>query len=90
MHCGAAEPAGRARVHGTGEELLEEHTVRIPRLALTGLVLAVISLTSGCVVHTRDGGYHDGYREGYYDREHNRWYHQKSWRDCEEHDVHCR
>jgi hypothetical protein len=59
---------------------------------LVGL-MSLLSLTSGCVVAERDGhrdGYHDGYREGYYDREHNRWYHEHSWRDCSDHDEHCR
>jgi hypothetical protein len=55
---------------------------------LVGLV-SLMSLTSACVVSTRDG-YHDGYREGYYDREHNRWYHERKWHDCEERDEHCR
>jgi hypothetical protein len=28
-------------------------------------------------------------REGFYDRDHHRWYHEHQWRDCAEHDVHC-
>jgi 5-formyltetrahydrofolate cyclo-ligase len=55
---------------------------------LVGL-MSLLSLTSGCVVAERDG-HRDGYREGYYDHEHNRWYHEHSWRDCDEHDEHCR
>jgi hypothetical protein len=27
--------------------------------------------------------------EGYYDRDHHRWYHEHQWRDCGEHDEHC-
>lgn len=59
-----------------------------------GLVLAASTLfLSGCVVHERevvhDGGYSQGYKEGYYDREHNRYWSEKAWHDCIEHDVHC-
>jgi hypothetical protein len=62
----------------------------LPRLALTGLLLTLLSLTSACVVSTRDRGYNEGYREGYYDREHHRYWHDRAWRDCIEHDEHCR
>jgi hypothetical protein len=49
--------------------------------ALLGLVLlASALLASGCVVEPR---------EGFYDREHHRWYHEHGWRDCGEHDEHC-
>jgi hypothetical protein len=67
----------------------EEFIMTLPRIALSGILLALLSLTSGCVVHTREG-YNEGYREGYYDREHNRWYHNHEWRDCVERDEHCR
>ncbi|MGH3428158.1 MAG: hypothetical protein ACRDQZ_11435, partial [Mycobacteriales bacterium] len=55
------------------------------RLASSALVLATLVLSlSGCVVKDRevvhhDGGYDQGYKEGYYDREHNRWWHDKAW-----------
>lgn len=62
----------------------------LPRLALTGLLLTLLSLTSACVFSTRDRGYNEGYREGYYDREHHRYWHDRAWRDCVEHDEHCR
>jgi hypothetical protein len=56
---------------------------------LTALVMGL----SGCVVHDRevvhDGGYAQGYKEGYYDREHNRYWHEQAWHDCVEHDEHC-
>ena len=61
-----------------------------------GLILAVsLLLLSGCVVHERehevvhDGSYSEGYKEGYYDRERNRYWSEKAWHDCIEHDVHC-
>ena len=63
--------------------------VSLQRIAISGLLLTLMGLSTGCVVHERGGDYHDGYREGYYDREHNRWYHENTWHDCEEHDVHC-
>lgn len=53
---------------------------------------AVVAL-SGCVVHDRevvhDGGYAQGYKEGYYDHEHNRWWHEQAWHDCVANDIHC-
>jgi|HubBroStandDraft_1064217.scaffolds.fasta_scaffold542696_2 hypothetical protein len=49
--------------------------------SLLGLVLlASTLLASGCVVEPR---------EGYYDRDHHRWYHEHGWRDCGERDEHC-
>ena len=40
----------------------------------------MLSLVSGCVVEPR---------EGYYDHEHHRWYHEHAWVACDERDVHC-
>lgn len=64
-------------------------------LALASLMLSL----SGCVVkdhevvhdHQASAGaaYDQGYKEGYYDREHHRWWHENAWRDCEENDIHC-
>ena len=51
-----------------------------------GILLGLMVLSSGCIVAERDGGY----REGYYDRDHNRYYHDHGWRDCGDHDEHCR
>jgi hypothetical protein len=48
---------------------------------LAGLVV----LASACVVAPREG-----YREGYYDRDHHRYYHENTWHDCTERDEHCR
>ncbi|HWZ63003.1 MAG TPA: hypothetical protein VNX02_08275 [Steroidobacteraceae bacterium] len=49
--------------------------------SLLGLVLlASTLLASGCVVEPR---------EGFYDRDHHRWYHEHGWHDCGEHDEHC-
>jgi hypothetical protein len=49
-------------------------------------MLGLISLSTACVVAEPRGGYH----EGYYDRDHNRYYHENGWRDCGERDEHCR
>jgi len=62
-------------------------------LVLTTLVMGL----SGCVTHEREvvhdggssGSYAQGYKEGYYDREHHRYWSEQAWHDCIEHDVHC-
>ncbi len=46
-------------------------------LLLLGLMLVV----SGCVVEPR---------EGFYDRDHHRWYHEHGWHECGDRDEHCR
>jgi hypothetical protein len=43
-------------------------------------LLATTLLASGCVVEPR---------EGFYDRDHHRWYHEHAWHDCVDNDVHC-
>ena len=52
-------------------------------LAKAGLLLGLIvmTFTSGCVV--------EPYHEGYYDRDHHRWYHEHGWVDCRDRDDHC-
>jgi hypothetical protein len=54
-----------------------------PRLIVQALLLllGLILLAPGCVVEPRDG---------YYDRDHHRWYHEHEWRECAERDEHCR
>jgi hypothetical protein len=44
------------------------------------LGLMVLNL-AGCVVEPR---------EGYYDHDHNRWYHEHHWHGCEEPGAICR
>jgi hypothetical protein len=51
-----------------------------------GILLGLVALSSACVVAEP----RDGYREGYYDRDHHRYYHENSWHDCGERDEHCR
>jgi hypothetical protein len=55
------------------------------RIATTSFLLGLMALMSACVVAPREG-----YREGYYDHEHNRYYHENTWHSCEERDEHCR
>jgi hypothetical protein len=43
-------------------------------------LLGLMLLAPGCVVETR---------EGYYDREHHRWYHEHAWHECDRDDTHC-
>jgi hypothetical protein len=61
------------------------------------LMASMMLCLSGCVVHDREvvpdrgsTAYNQGYKEGYYDREHNRWWHDQAWHDCVENDIHCR
>jgi len=51
-------------------------------IAKAGFLLGLMALMSACVVAP--------YHEGYYDRDHHRYYHENSWHDCGEHDDHCR
>jgi hypothetical protein len=55
----------------------------LSKTLLSALFLAVgfTFLAQGCVVAEP--------REGYYDHEHHRWYHEHAWHDCVEHDEHC-
>jgi hypothetical protein len=46
------------------------------------LNLSVLTFVSGCVVETP--------REGYWDRDHARYYHNHAWVDCGPADEHCR
>jgi len=67
---------------------------------LAMLVACVTLSLSGCVVHEKEvvpvpdkastaAAYNQGYKEGYYDREHHRWWHDQAWHDCVENDIHC-
>jgi hypothetical protein len=44
------------------------------------LLLGLVMIVPGCVVEPR---------EGFYDRDHHRWYHDHAWVDCHEQDEHC-
>jgi hypothetical protein len=56
-------------------------TISKPIVQTILLLLGLILLTPGCVIAPR---------EGYYDRDHHRWWHEHAWVECGEGDVHCR
>lgn len=65
------------------------------RAVLYTFLVGIVALSSGCVIHTHDrpndaAAREEGYREGYYDREHNRYYHENAWHDCVVNDPYCR
>jgi hypothetical protein len=45
-------------------------------------MLGMFAMAAGCVVAEP--------REGYWDHDHHRWYHEHAWVDCGPGDVHCR
>lgn len=45
-------------------------------------LMGMIALASACVVAVP--------REGYYDHDHHRYYHEHAWHECVEHDPYCR
>jgi hypothetical protein len=48
----------------------------------SGILLGLFALSTACVVAVP--------REGYYDRDQHRYYHESNWHDCGERDEHCR
>ena len=52
------------------------------RAVIGSILLGLAMLTAGCVVA--------GPSEGYYDRDHHRYYHEHVWVDCGDRDDHCR
>ncbi len=48
-----------------------------------GGVAALMLLAAGCIVAP-------GYHEGYYDRDHHRYYHENAWHECGERNDRCR
>ena len=46
------------------------------------LLLGAVMFAPGCVIAEP--------RDGYYDHEHHRYYHEHGWRECREEDEHCR
>jgi len=51
-------------------------------IAARGCLLGLIVFVSACVVAVP--------REGFYDRDHHRYYHEHEWHDCGDRDDHCR
>jgi hypothetical protein len=50
------------------------------RIAMSSFLFVLIGLVVGCIA---------GPREGYYDGDHHRYYHENSWHDCTDRDEHC-
>jgi hypothetical protein len=46
-------------------------------------LLGLLAFASGCVAVVEP-------REGYWDHDHHRWYHEHGWVACGDHDEHCR
>jgi hypothetical protein len=67
------------------ETTQERFMINAKPMVSGGFLLGLIVLVSACVVEPREG-----YREGYYDRDHHRYYHERGWHECGEHDEHCR
>ena len=53
-------------------------SIALTAWALLGLML----FAQGCVIAEP--------REGYWDRDHHRWYHEHAWVACGPEDMHCR
>jgi hypothetical protein len=51
------------------------------RIVIGSFLVGLAALSAGCVV---------GPREGYYDRDQHRYYHEHSWVTCTDNDEHCR
>jgi hypothetical protein len=52
------------------------------RVAKSGFILGLLMFASGCIVAEP--------REGYWDHDHHRWYHEHAWHECVDNDIHCR
>jgi hypothetical protein len=61
--------------HTTGDFMNKSKTI-----IKGSLLLGLIMFASACVVAPN---------EGYYDRDHHRYYHEHNWHECDEHDRHC-
>ena len=46
-------------------------------------------MLSGCVVEREHTVERPVPYEGYYDREHHRWYHENAWVVCDDRNPHC-
>jgi hypothetical protein len=46
------------------------------------VLMGLFALASGCIVAEP--------RDGYYERDHHRYYREHSWHECHEHDQYCR
>jgi len=75
---GGASNAKFAASAGTHRENGIMTTLRVAKLTV---LLGLIAFASACVVEPR---------EGYWDRAHNRYYHEHGWHGCGAGDEYCR
>jgi hypothetical protein len=54
-----------------------------PLVQLAFMMLGLMLFAQGCVGVVEP-------REGYWDRDHHRWYHEHGWVECGPDDIHCR
>ncbi len=57
---------------------------KAPHVVRYALLFGLAAFASGCVVTPA------GYREGYWDRDHNRYWQNNGWHACEERGEYCR
>ncbi len=56
--------------------------INIRHVVRGGFLVGLIAFASACVVAEP--------REGFYDHDHHRYYHEHAWHECVEHDAYCR
>lgn len=56
--------------------------VNTQRVVRGGFLVGLLALLAACIVAEP--------RDGYYDRDHNRYYREHTWHECAEHDAYCR
>ena len=58
--------------------------------AMSGLLMVSWGfMLNGCVIDREHTVERPVPYEGYYDREHHRWYHENAWVVCDDRDPHC-
>jgi hypothetical protein len=76
---GALTPAGQD-LRYAGFTVSWENCMML-RVAKLSLLLGLVAVASACVVEPR---------EGYWDRDHSRYYHEHAWHPCTPQDNFCR
>lgn len=56
--------------------------VKTRRVVRGGFLVGLLALLAACIVAEP--------RDGYYDRDHHRYYREHAWHECGEHDAYCR
>jgi len=54
---------------------------QLSSLIKNGMVLAMVVMSTACIVEPRND---------YYDRDHHRYYHDHGWHECGDHNDYCR